>query len=223
MFGLDERITSVSDGTSLLLVALVACLLGLRHATDPDHLAAVSTLVAGGKERGHRAAARLGAAWGLGHGLSLFAFGLPIVLFAAALPGRVQQGAETLIGLVIVALAIMLLVRWRRGALHVHSSHRTPVQAFGIGVLHGVGGSAGVGALLLATIDDPVLAVVALAILATFTAVSMTLMSTGLGSAVSSGVAERSFHRVVPVLGVAGAGFGLWYALAALAVVPYFA
>ena len=51
MFGLDEWISGFSDGSSLWLVLLAALLLGLRHATDPDHLAAVTTLVASTRER----------------------------------------------------------------------------------------------------------------------------------------------------------------------------
>ena len=124
MFGLDNWVAGFSDGTTLLVVALVALVLGLRHATDPDHLAAVTTLIAGAEERATKAAARLGAAWGLGHATSLFAFGVPIVLFKAYLPERVQQGAETAVGILIVGLAVWLLVRWRRGLFHVHEHDR---------------------------------------------------------------------------------------------------
>src|SRR5436190_6681218 len=115
MFGLDTWLAGFSDGTTLLVVALVAVVLGLRHATDPDHLAAVTTLIAGTEERASRAAARLGLAWGLGHATSLFAFGVPVVLFKAYLPTPVEQAAETSVGLLIVGLAIWLLVRWQRG------------------------------------------------------------------------------------------------------------
>src|SRR5215471_21704427 len=105
MFGLDHWLAGFSDGTSLVLVVAAAILLGLRHATDPDHLAAVTTLIAGAEERATKTAARLGAAWGTGHATSLFAFGMPIVLFRAYLPEPVQQGAETAVGLLIAALA----------------------------------------------------------------------------------------------------------------------
>lgn len=245
MFGLDNWVAGFSDGTTLLVVALVALVLGLRHATDPDHLAAVTTLIAGAEERATRAAARLGAAWGLGHATSLFAFGVPIVLFKAYLPERVEQGAETAVGLLIAGLAVWLLVRWRRGLFHVHlhahervhvhghvhegdaHPHRTtrvrrPAQAFGIGLLHGMGGSAGVGVLLLASIHDHVLAVGALGIFAVCTALSMALLSTGLGRAMASAPLRASFDRLAPALALLSLGFGAWYALGALDVAPYF-
>ena len=223
MFGLDDLIASYSDGASLVLVSAVAILLGLRHATDPDHLAAVSTLVA--SRRGGRPAALLGAAWGLGHSATLFAFGLPIVLYRAFLPERVQQGAEALIGLVIVSLAVWLLLRWHRGAFATAGAatrNRSPLGAFAIGLAHGVGGSAGVGILLVASVESESYAVVALALLAVFTAVSMTMLSTGFGLTLASAPARRSFHAVAPALGVGALAFGTWYVLAALSLAPYY-
>jgi hypothetical protein len=218
VFGLDDLIASHSSGAGLGIVALVAILLGLRHATDPDHLAAVTTLAAG--RRGNPT--ELGLVWGAGHALTLFAFGLPIVLFHAFLPERVQQGAETAVGLVIVALAVWLLVRWRRGDFHVHAhpgAHqaRTPAQAFAIGLVHGTGGSAGVGVLLVASIPSHAYAVVALVLLASFTAVSMTALSTGFGAT----LARVPLERFAPVLGCASLVFGIWYSLGALALAPY--
>jgi ABC-type nickel/cobalt efflux system permease component RcnA len=246
MFGLDDWIASFSDGATLAVVAAVAIVLGLRHASDPDHLAAVSTLVAGTRERAAGAAARLGLAWGLGHAVSLFVFGLPIVLFKAYLPEPVQQGAETSVGILIAGLAVWLLVRWRRGLFHVHvhahdrtlhahghvhdnSVHphqsrpaRTPLQALGIGLIHGMGGSASVGVLLLATIHDRALAVGALALFAACTAISMTLLSTGFGFTLSRAPVARTLQRLAPALAVVSLSFGVWYALGALEVAPYY-
>jgi high-affinity nickel permease len=248
MFGLDDKIAGFSNGTTLLIVIGAAILLGLRHASDPDHLTAVTTLLASGRERTKRAAARLGLSWGLGHATSLFLFGLPIVLFKAYLPGPVQRGAETTVGLVIVALSVSLLVRWRRGLFHVHlhqhdetlhahghvhtggSDHshtgrprgRSPLQAYGIGLVHGMGGSAGVGVLLLAAIHDRAVAVIALGLFAVFTAISMALLSTGFGLTLERAPVRRSFHRIAPALGLASLAFGCWYALSALEVAPYY-
>jgi hypothetical protein len=223
MFGLDDHIASLGSGEAFLIVAVVAVLLGLRHATDPDHLTAVSTLVAG-DGADSRSAGRLGLAWGLGHATTLFVFGLPIVLYRAYLPEAVQAGAETLIGLVIVALAVRLLVRWRasRDATHGHVHRgRSPLQAYGIGLVHGLGGSAGVGVLLLAGIPDHAEAVAALALFAAFTAVSMALASTSFGWVLSRGAVQRSFVAVAPALAGLSMAFGVWYALGALQAVPY--
>jgi hypothetical protein len=221
MFGLDDMIANLSDGTTFGIVMVVAVLLGLRHATDPDHLAAVSTVVAGGEGRPRWVPARLGFAWGCGHAATLFAFGLPIVLYTAYLPARAQQGAEVFVGLLIIALAAWLLARWWLGSPESRPT-RSAAQAFGIGLVHGVGGSAGVGAILLATIHDRALAVAGLVVLAVFTAASMTAVTSVLGVTLSSAPVGRSLRRVVPVLGVASLGFGAWYALGALELAPYY-
>jgi ABC-type nickel/cobalt efflux system permease component RcnA len=253
MFGLDERIVALSDGTSVWIVLVVAVLLGLRHATDPDHLAAVTSLVAGGRERAARGAARLGLFWGLGHAVTLFAFGLPIVLLNRYLPEGVQRAAEVLIALVIVVLAVRLIVRWRRGYFHVHvhehdgvehahlhthptsaqeshdapGSHahahrqRTPLGAFGVGLVHGMGGSAGVGVLVLASVESTAAAVAALVLLAAFTALSMTILSTGFGATLASRPVRGAFERLAPALGLASLAFGIWYGLGALELAPY--
>jgi High-affinity nickel-transport protein len=222
MFGLDDQIANLGSGEAFLLIAVVAILLGLRHATDPDHLTAVSTLMAGDRA-GTRGAGRLGLVWGLGHATTLFAFGLPIVLYRSYLPEAVQTAAETLIGVVIVALAVRLLLRWResrRGTSHVHAA-RSPLQAYGIGLVHGIGGSAGVGVLLLASIPDHVEAVAALGLFASFTAVSMSLASTSFGWVLSRGTVQRSYLSVAPALGALSLAFGVWYALGAVQAVPY--
>jgi cytochrome c biogenesis protein CcdA len=226
MFGLDESIAGFSDGTTLVAVLAVALLLGLRHASDPDHLAALATVVAGAgsREDGARSACTLAFAWGLGHATTLVAFGIPIVLWGAYLPERIQQGAETAVGILIVTLAVWLLLRWHRGVFHDHAGKptrraRTRLGAYGIGLIHGMGGTAGVGILLLTTIESHAVAVVALAVFALFTAVSMAAMSTGFGLGLSR--VQSSISRIAPVAGTATMAFGVWYALGALELAPY--
>jgi hypothetical protein len=226
MLGLDDRIAAFSDGGSLWIVLVVAVLVGLRHATDPDHLAAVTTLVASGRDRAARRAGELGLAWGLGHATTLFIFGVPILLLNTYLPERLQQGAETAIGFVIVYLAARLLLRWYRGELRFHAhpeAHgaRTRAGAFAIGLVHGMGGSAGVGVLLLASIQSHALAIVSLLLLALFTAVSMTILSTGFGSMLVARPMGSVFAALAPVLGAASLAFGLWYGAAAWNAAPY--
>lgn len=227
------------DSPNLLIPLLLALALGLRHALDPDHLMAVSTLVAGSEEDGTRSAGRLGTIWGAGHALAIVVLGLPVVLVHAILPALVQRTAETAIGVIIVLLAARLLLRWRRGAFHVHvhehggerhahvhthrearghahaHAPRTPVQAFLIGVTHGVGGSAAVALLLLASVSGRLWATAALLVFATGTAISMGVLSASFGWLLSRGPLRRRFRLAVVPLGVVGLCFGGLYAVAA--------
>jgi high-affinity nickel permease len=228
---------------------IVAVLLGLRHATDPDHLTAVSTLVLSDDREGARKAGLLGFAWGLGHATTIFIFGLPVVLFRAYLPDLVHRGAEAVIGLLIVALAVRLLVRWRRGYFHAHPhthgplrhahphvhehsparhattrhahSHaeelgRSPLAAYGIGLVHGIGGSAMVGLLVVGAAASRTLGVLALLLFAGGTAVSMALVSAAFGYALARGPVSRLVGPLMPAVGLASLVFGVWYAAGAV-------
>ena len=202
----------------------------------------MSTLVASEHGRAARCATVLGAAWGLGHATTLIAFGLPIVLFGRYLPETLQRAAEALVGVVIVLLAAQLLRRWRRGAFHAHThSHgavvhrhvhahadadahehrhvfvRSPARAFAVGLVHGVGGSAGVGVLLLASIADRAQATTALLVFALAAALAMATVSAALGLALGRTFIERRMVRLAPGLGALSLGFGIWYVAAALA------
>ncbi len=252
MFGLDEQVARLGEG-SLILALAVAVVLGLRHATDPDHLTAVATLIVGDERHGRRRARRLGLAWGLGHGVTLFAFGLPVVLVGRALPEGVQQAAEVAVGGLICLLAARLLWRWHAGAFHSHAhdhggrrhahphahpsaaehgqqdhdhAHaerlgRTAGAAFGIGLVHGLGGSAGAGILLVGAAADGAPAAVALALVATATAASIALVSAALGYAHARGTLAARLEHVVPAMGAASLIFGLWYAAGAVGAAPY--
>jgi ABC-type nickel/cobalt efflux system permease component RcnA len=251
MSAIDGWLEGFLQGTngSLGIVLLISLLLGLRHASDPDHLAAVSTLIASEEQEGVRKATFMGFSWGLGHGTTLVLVGLPLVLLGQYLPESIQQTAEVAIGLIIVVLAIRLLARWRRGVFHAHPhahasgethrhlhshadgsvhdhSHnthalRTPLSTYAVGLVHGVGGSGGLTLLLLSTIPDPVGATGALLVFAAGTAVSMAMLSTAFGLAIATGPIRRNFERAAPVLGVLAAAFGAWYAAGALGIVSY--
>jgi ABC-type nickel/cobalt efflux system permease component RcnA len=250
MAAIDGWLEGLLHGsTALWVVLLISLLLGLRHASDPDHLAAVTTLIASEKDGvGLRKAGSMGFSWGLGHGTSLVLIGLPLVLLDHYLPRPVQQAAETLIGGIIIFLAVRLLVRWRRGQFHAHvhshdggeahrhvhshesdTSHehahrvplRTPLSSYIIGLVHGIGGSGGLTLLLLSTIPNAAKATDALLVFAGGTAISMALLSTAFGVAIARGPIGRNFERLVPALGALGVAFGAWYMLGALGIVTY--
>lgn len=250
MHAVDSWLEGFLHGPAGLgMVLVVGLLLGLRHASDPDHLAAVTTLIASEERRERlRKATLMGLFWGLGHGTTLVLIGLPLVLLGRYLPEGIQTAAETAVGAIIVLLAARLLLRWRRGAFHAHAhrgeggrvhrhlhshardrshehTHDTPLRtrlsAYGVGLVHGIGGSGGLTLLLLSAIRDPAQATAALLLFALGTALSMALLSTAFGLAIAGGPVARNFERVAPVLGVLGVAFGLWYALGALGVVLY--
>jgi high-affinity nickel-transport protein len=115
--------------TFLAIIAL-GFFLGMRHATDPDHVIAVSTIVT--RERSLKQASLIGALWGLGHTLTIVSVGAAIILFSVVIPPRIGLTMELSVGLMLVLLGLMNLsgfTRWMtesltpaggRSALHAH-------------------------------------------------------------------------------------------------------
>ena len=231
---LDEWLTSLIEGAPLLVALAIAFVLGLRHASDPDHLVAVSSLVAA-DDGDVRAATRLGAWWGLGHAVTLLVVGLPLIALKEQLPRWLESGAETGVGLVILALGIRVLVKWLRGdyragphrhhehdhrhlrhgdgGAHQHGHVRSPSQAFGIGMLHGLAGTGAVVVLLIAALPGRVEAAAALAVFAPMSIVSMAVFTSAFAWVLTRPVVAPLYRTVlVPALGAFGLVFGLWYA-----------
>ena len=111
---IDAWLEARIAGAPLVVALLIALVLGLRHASDPDHLVAVTSLVAvdGGDVCG---AARLGAWWGVGHATALLVIGIPLILFKSTMPTWLENGAETAVGVVILLLALRIVAKWVRG------------------------------------------------------------------------------------------------------------
>jgi high-affinity nickel permease len=223
------------EGAPLIVALGIAMLLGLRHASDPDHLVAVTSLVAadGGDSR---RAARLGAWWGAGHAAVLLALGLPLIFLKGHMPGWLETGAEKAVGVVIVVLALRVILKWLRGdyradahehpaghdrrrhlrrgadSPHRHARVRTPQQAFGIGMLHGLAGTGAVVLLLIAALPTQLEAAAALALFAPMTVVSMALCTTAFAWVLTRPALQPVYRTVlIPALGAFGMLFGLWY------------
>lgn len=228
----DQSLTHLLEGAPLLVALGIAFVLGLRHASDPDHLVAVTSLLAS-EDGDHRDAARLGAWWGLGHAATLLAIGLPLILFKSELPGWLERGAEKAVGAVILALAARVIWKWsrgeyrtgrhdhghrrhrhlrREGADHRHLQVRTPAQAFGIGALHGLAGTGAVVLLLIAALPGEIEAAAALALFAPMSIASMAAFTAAFAWVLTRPVVEPVYRTaLVPALGVFGLFFGLWY------------
>jgi ABC-type nickel/cobalt efflux system permease component RcnA len=233
--GLDAWLTGLLDGAPLLVALAIAFVLGLRHASDPDHLVAVTSLVAG-SESGTRDATRLGFWWGLGHAGTLLVVGLPLIAFKSSVPGWLERGAERGVGLLIIVLAARVILTWvggdnragrhghagddhrhlRRGddrPTHGHRAVRTPRQAMAIGFLHGLAGTGAIVLLLLAALPTRVEAALGLAVFAPMSIFSMAACTTAFAWLLTRPVIEPVYRAVlIPALGLFGMVFGLWYA-----------
>jgi high-affinity nickel permease len=232
---IDSWLTGLFDGAPLLVALGIAFALGLRHASDPDHLVAVTSLVAA-EDGDARNATRLGAFWGAGHAATLLLVGLPLILLKAELPTWLEYSAEKAVGVVILLLAARLIVKWVRGDYnasahahhdghpkrrhlrrggegHSHVEVRSPGQAFSIGVLHGLAGTGAVVLLLIAALPSQLEAALALAVFAPVSIASMALCTTAFAWVLTRRAIEPVYRTVlIPGLGVFGLVFGLWYA-----------
>ena len=237
---IDAWLEGLFEGAPLLVALVIAFVLGLRHASDPDHLVAVTSLVAaeGGDTR---AAGRLGAWWGLGHAITLLLIGVPLIAFKSELPGWLENGAEKAVGVVIILLALRVAGKWARGdyratghahehgepaeahvrrarhlrrgdSEHAHRNVRTPEQAFAIGTLHGLAGTGAVVVLLISALPSQLEAAAALAVFAPMSILSMALCTAAFAWVLTRPVIEPLYRSVlIPALGAFGLMFGLWY------------
>ena len=130
---------------------LAGFLIGMRHALDPDHLAALSVLVADRPSIAR--AAKQGVIWGLGHTLTLLLVGLIIIGFEFKLSAYFSIIAELAVGLMLVVLGIDLLRRWRK-----RQTAASLKRALGVGLMHGLAGSSALILLALTHLDSKPLA-----------------------------------------------------------------
>ena len=197
---LDQSLTNLFEGVPLLVALAIAFVLGLRHASDPDHLVAVTSLVAS-KQSDHRDAARLGAWWGLGHATILLLAGRVIWKWAR---GDYRLGKHRHPGEGHRHLS--------QGDHHDHVAVRTPAQAYGIGVLHGLAGTGAVVVLLIAALPSQLEAAAAMAVFAPMSIVSMAACTAAFAWVLTRPIVEPVYRAVViPALGLFGVLFGLWY------------
>jgi hypothetical protein len=87
-----------------LAIALLGLLLGMRHATDPDHVIAVTTILS--RERRLAVAARIGVVWGLGHTITVLIVGAAIIVFKIAIPARLGLAMEFAVAVVLILLGV---------------------------------------------------------------------------------------------------------------------
>jgi len=188
----------------IVAVLVIGGLLGLRHAFEPDHLAAVSTLATRPGGRRLWPAARLGLIWGAGHTVTVGAVALLVIALGVRLPEGLWPAAELVVAALLVLLGGLVIWRYIRGRwhmhLHAHSGaaaaphlhlHRHTAdpahshahaavdarRSLGFGIAHGLAGSGAIAALLLAAVPDAASRLVYFAAFAAGTMVGMLSVS----------------------------------------------
>jgi hypothetical protein len=101
--------------TALLAIIVLGFFLGMRHATDPDHVVAVTTIVS--RERTMLHAALIGGLWGLGHTITILGVGSAIILFKVTIPPRLGLGMELCVGVMLILLGVLNLTGILRRAI----------------------------------------------------------------------------------------------------------
>ena len=192
-------------------------LLGMRHALEPDHLAAVSTLVS--SEKNGVKAAFLGMCWGVGHTISLVAIGALLVVLRTEMPAAASDAFEFGVALMLVALGVRAMYVAARqglaGPAHVHHHghvvHRHPgapahvhIGAWTlarrpliVGAVHGVAGSGALTALVLATLPTTAARLSYMALFGIGSTVGMAALSGLLGWPLARVGSHRALARVV--------------------------
>jgi high-affinity nickel-transport protein len=203
---------------SLTAILTLGFFLGMRHATEADHVVAVSTIV--GRQRTLRAAAPIGILWGLGHALTLLLVGGAIILFGVVIPPRIGLLMELSVGVMLLLLGALNL-GWplRRGAKasaqeaahphpHAHeatssrpSPYPTSLRPLAIGVVHGLAGSAAVTLLVLGAIRAPSDAALYLLAFGAGTIAGMLVVTTAMATPLLL-VPPHRFERLHRALGV---------------------
>jgi len=164
-----------------LSMAVLGFFLGMRHATDPDHVVAVTTIVS--RERRVGRAGGIGILWGVGHTMTILLVGGAIILFDVVIPPRVGLTMEFSVAAMLVLLGVLSLGGIGRFASPVATGDHSFVyrhqslRPLAIGVVHGLAGSAAVALLVLATISNAMWAVVYLAVFGIGTIAGMMLIT----------------------------------------------
>jgi high-affinity nickel-transport protein len=196
--------------TALLGVVVLGFLLGMRHATDPDHVVAVTTIVS--QQRSLARAARTGILWGIGHTATIFLVGGAIIVLkvqVSAIPPRIGLTMEFAVAVMLVVLGLLTLAG---SATRVVDSTSRPLA---VGFVHGLAGSAAVATLpQVALIPNPVWAAAYLAVFGIGTIAGMLLVTASIAAPALMATSRfAGLNRTLRVAsGVASIAFGLFLA-----------
>jgi high-affinity nickel-transport protein len=161
---------------SIISPLTLGVVLGLKHALDADHLAAVATMAT--ERRGLCASSLIGALWGLGHTLSLMVAGVLVIVFHFEIGDHLGTALELCVSFMLIALGVNSLRKLVRGGKgHMHAP-RPGARPLLVGMVHGLAGSAALTLLVVAAIPSPALGLLYIAIFGIGSIGGMVIVST---------------------------------------------
>lgn len=212
---------------SFFAVLLLGFFLGMRHALDPDHVIAVTTIVT--RQSQTVRAALIGAMWGLGHTLTIFLVGAAIILLHIAIPVRLGLSMELAVGAMLILLGLLNITGVLRKAQErlqatAHAHPHNLIQHFrmlgvsqtmrplAIGIVHGLAGSAAVALLVMATIKEPGWQLCYLLLFGFGTVAGMAVITTVLAQPVARSAKRFTWlgSKLVFASGVLSVAFGVF-------------
>ena len=161
-------------GVTPSVVLAFGLLLGMQHATEADHLAAVASLAGG--ERSLRAGMSHGIAWGTGHALTLLLVAGALGFLGWAISPLVAGSMERVVGAMLIVLGIGVMRRLRHEPAHEHR-HRLPLRSVAVGMVHGLAGSAALALLASQAMASPAGMLVYIAVFGLGSVLGMALLS----------------------------------------------
>ncbi|MCK2002520.1 sulfite exporter TauE/SafE family protein [Peribacillus frigoritolerans] len=195
---------------SLLLVLAIGFVLGIKHALEPDHIIAVSTIASQSKKIWKSSLA--GVFWGIGHTLTLLVFGVILILLKNEIPEAWAMSLEFLVGIMLVYLGITTIFSWKQTKQHDHTGRATYMKSMLVGIVHGLAGSAAMVLLTLSTIDAAWQGAIYIIIFGVGTCIGMLLFTTILSIPfVTSSSSKKVNHLLIRLTGVISTLFGIYY------------
>lgn len=212
----------------------VGFLLGLRHALDTDHLAAISTVLA--ERPSLLASSAVGLYWGVGHTFTLLLVGSIVLFTGIRLPAEFEFIAESGVGVLLIVLGGMLALKLYRERWHVHSHHHDgephvhlhshqrqddhrhrhwmidSIRPFCVGMAHGIAGSAALMLMILATTTDVAAGLMSILTFGLGSIVGMMVIAMTISIPVmwSRSISRRLFVGVQGFSSLASVLVGLW-------------
>lgn len=214
-----------------LTILALGCVLGIKHAIEPDHIIAVSTIASQSKKL-HRSTLA-GVFWGIGHTATLFIIGVILILMKGEIPVKVAMSLEFLVGIMLVYLGLTTFHSFKKrirhqkeldaevhshahshgnGTQHIHNVKVSYVKSMMIGLVHGLAGSGAMVLLTMSTVKSVGEAIIYILIFGAGTVIGMLFFTTIIGLPFVYSAKKFSLNKgLTQITGAISVGFGVYY------------